>query len=124
MLSLNYRDGRPIYEQVRDGLRRLIITGAIPPGDKLPSVRALAGQLAINPNTIQRAYEALEREGYAWSAPGKGSFAALPMDVNAGRREELLAKFDSIAQELKYLGMTAEELAGRVMNGKEEEKND
>ena len=124
MLSLNYRDGRPIYEQVRDGLRRLIITGAIPPGDKLPSVRVLAGQLAINPNTIQRAYEALEQEGYAYSVPGKGSFAALPMDVNAGRREELLAKFDSIAQELKYLGMTAEELAARVMNGKEDQKDD
>ena len=56
--------------------------------------------------------------------PGKGSFAALPMDVNAGRREELLAKFDGIAQELKYLGMTAEELAARVMNGKEDEKDD
>ena len=124
MLSLNYRDGRPIYEQVRDGLRRLIITGAIPPGNKLPSVRALAGQLAINPNTIQRAYEALEQEGYAYSVPGKGSFAALPVDVNAGRREELLAKFDSIAQELKYLGMTAEELCARVMNGKEDKQND
>ena len=114
MLSLNYRDGRPIYEQVRDGLRRLIITGAIPPGEKLPSVRAMAGQLAINPNTIQRAYEALEREGYAYTAPGKGSFAALPMDVNAGRREELLARFDSVAQELKYLGVTAEELCARI----------
>ena len=124
MLSLNYRDGRPIYEQVRDGLRRLIITEAIPPGDKLPSVRALAGQLAINPNTIQRAYEALEQEGYAYSVPGKGSFAALPADVNAGRREELLAKFDGIAQELQYLGVTAEELADRVMNGKEDENND
>ena len=78
MLSLNYRDSRPIYEQVRDGLRRLIITGAIPAGDKLPSVRAMAGQLAINPNTIPRAYESLEQEGYAYSVPGKGSFAALP----------------------------------------------
>ena len=124
MLSLNYRDGRPIYEQVRDGLRRLIITGAIPPGEKLPSVRALAGQLAINPNTIQRAYEALEQEGYAYAAPGKGSFAALPVDVTAGRREERLARFDGIVQELKYLGVTAKELAARVMNGKEDEKND
>ena len=114
MLSLNYRDSRPIYEQVRDGLRRLIITGAIPPGEKLPSVRALAGQLAINPNTIQRAYEALEQEGYAYSVPGKGSFAALPAEVNAGRREELLARFDGIVQELKYLGLTAEEMCVRV----------
>ena len=54
MITLNYRDARPIYEQVRDGLRRLIVSGAIADGEKLPSVRALASQLAINPNTIQR----------------------------------------------------------------------
>ena len=56
MLSLNYRDARPIYEQVKDGLRHLVVTGAIQAGDKLPSVRALASSLAINPNTIQRAF--------------------------------------------------------------------
>ena len=113
MLSLNYRDGRPIYEQVRDGLRRLIITGAIPAGDKLPSVRSMAGQLAINPNTIQRAYESLEQEGYAYSVPGKGSFAALPQDVTDKRRGELLAKLDAIVQELVYLGMTPAEIGER-----------
>ena len=64
MISLNYRDQRPIYEQVKDGLRHLVVTGALQAGDKLPSVRALASSLAINPNTIQRAYEALEAEGY------------------------------------------------------------
>ena len=113
MLSLNYRDSRPIYEQVRDGLRRLIITGAIPPGDRLPSVRAMAGQLAINPNTIQRAYEALEQEGYACSVPGKGSFAALLQDVTDKRREELLEKLDAIVQELVYLGLTPEDIGRR-----------
>lgn len=121
MLSLNYRDSRPIYEQVRDGLRRLIITGAIPPGDKLPSVRAMAGQLAINPNTIQRAYEALEQEGYAYSVPGKGSFAALPRDVTDKRREELLEKLDAIVQELAYLGMSREDVARRCAGRGEEE---
>ena len=55
MISLNYRDSRPIYEQIRDGLRKLIVTGALSADEKLPSVRALAAQLAINPNTIQRA---------------------------------------------------------------------
>ena len=75
MITLNYRDARPIYEQVRDGLRRLIVSGAIADGEKLPSVRALASQLAINPNTIQRAYSELESECYAASFPGKGSFA-------------------------------------------------
>ena len=113
MLSLNLRDSRPIYEQVRDGLRRLIITGAIPPGDKLPSVRTLAGQLAINPNTIQRSYESLEQEGYAYSVPGKGSFAALPQDVTDKRREELLAKLDAVIQELVYLGMAPAQIGER-----------
>ena len=76
MISLNYRDARPIYEQVKDGLRKLIVTGAMTPDERLPSVRALATQLAINPNTIQRAYTELENEGYIYSVPGKGSFVA------------------------------------------------
>ena len=56
MLTLNYRDSRPIYEQIKDGLRRMIVTGAMAQDEKLPSVRALATQLSINPNTIQLAY--------------------------------------------------------------------
>ena len=65
MIRLDYRDARPIYEQVRDGLRSLMVTGVLAAGEKLPSVRSLATELAINPNTIQRAYELLEAEGYA-----------------------------------------------------------
>ena len=76
MLSLDYRDARPIYEQVKDGLRRLMVSGVIREGEKLPSVRTLASTLAINPNTLQKAYEALEAEGYVRSIPGKGSFAS------------------------------------------------
>ena len=76
MVTINYRDGRPIYEQVKDDLRRLVVTGAMQPGEKLPSVRELAVLLAINPNTIQRAYHELESEGYIVSVPGKGSFCA------------------------------------------------
>ena len=71
MIRLDYRDARPIYEQVKDGLRHLVVVGAIQPGDKLPSVRALASSLAINPNTIQRAYEALAAEGYLYAVAGK-----------------------------------------------------
>lgn len=72
MLNLDYRDARPIYEQVKEGLRRLMVSGAIREGEKLPSVRSMASSLAINPNTIQRAYEALEAEGYLYSVPGQG----------------------------------------------------
>ena len=114
MLNLDYRDARPIYEQVRDGLRRLMVTGAIREGEKLPSVRTLASSLAINPNTIQRAYEALEAEGYLYSVPGKGSFAAPNTGVDQGRREELLIRFDAAAAELLYLGVSGETLTDRI----------
>ena len=114
MLNLEYRDARPIYEQVKDGLRRLMVTGVIREGEKLPSVRAMAGNLAINPNTIQRAYEALEAEGYVYSMPGKGSFAAPNTGVDEGRRSALLHSFDQTASELLFLGMTAEELWERI----------
>lgn len=114
MISLNYRDARPIYEQVKDGLRHLVVTGAILPGDKLPSVRALASSLAINPNTIQRAYEALEGEGYLYSVAGKGSFAAEQQNVDEHRRTVLLRRFDEAAAELLFLGMTVQELSQRL----------
>ncbi len=114
MLHLDYRDGRPIYEQVQDGLRRLMISGVLGEGEKLPSVRALAGQLAINPNTIQRAYEALEREGYVYSVAGKGSFVAPRRDVDTGRQEELLKQFDAAVKELLFLGAPREMLLKRI----------
>ena len=114
MLNLDYRDARPIYEQVKDGLRRLMVTGVIREGEKLPSVRAMAGTLAINPNTIQRAYEALEAEGYVYSVPGKGSFAAPNTGVDEGRKNDLLRTFDQTAGELLFLGMSGEELWARI----------
>ena len=111
MISLNYRDFRPIYEQIRDELRKLIVSGALATDEKLPSVRALAAQLAINPNTIQRAYNELEAEGYIYSVPGKGSFAAGNDAAGARRREELLRQARDLLRELRYLGVSQEELA-------------
>ena len=110
MISLNYRDSRPIYEQIKDGLRKLIVTGAMAPDEKLPSVRALATQLSINPNTIQRAYAELEAEGYVVSVTGKGSFVAEGDTQNDARKAELTGKLKPILEELKNLGMSREEL--------------
>ena len=124
MLHLDYRDARPIYEQVQDGLRRLLVSGAIQEGEKLPSVRAMASQLAINPNTIQRAYEALESEGYVYSVPGKGSFAAPNTGVDEGRKNDLLHTFDQTAGELLFLGVSGEELWARVRALEGGETND
>ena len=114
MISLNYRDSRPIYEQIRDGLRKLIVTGAMQPDEKLPSVRSLAQQLSINPNTIQRAYNELESEGYIYSVPGKGSFASGDTGAEERRKQELLAQLRELTAELKYLGVSGEELAALV----------
>lgn len=114
MIHLDYRDSRPIYEQVKDSLRRLMVTGVLAPGDKLPSVRSMASQLSINPNTIQRAYESLEAEGYVYSIPGKGSFAAPRTGVDEERRDRLLGQFDSLTAELLYLGVTRDRLIARI----------
>lgn len=114
MIQLNYRDSGPIYEQIREGLRRLVITGAIAKDEKLPSVRELASELAINPNTIQRAYRELEAEGYIYTVPGKGSFAAEQSDVSGRRNMELLKKFDEIVRELLYLSESKETLIRRI----------
>lgn len=118
MIGLNMRDSRPLYEQVKDSVRRLIFSGALPDGEKLPAVRELAAQLAINPNTIQRAYRELESEGYIRSIPGKGSFVC-GAQAAAGRIDELLKQFDAAAAELKYLGFTPEGLAERLQEGGE-----
>lgn len=120
MIHLDYRDSRPIYQQVKDSLRRHVVTGVLLPGDKLPSVRALAGQLSINPNTIQRAYAELEAEGYVVSVTGKGNFVAEGDTQNQARRQELLAKMRPIMEELKALGMTAEEFAALWEGGKDD----
>ena len=119
MISLNYRDSRPIYEQIKDGLRKLIVTGSLAVDDKLPSVRALATQLSINPNTIQRAYNELESEGYIYSVPGKGSFAAGNTGADQARRKELEDKVRELLAELRYLGVSDEELRALVTEREE-----
>ena len=109
MIVLDYRDSRPLYQQVKDSLRRMMLTGLLEPDEKLPSVRALATQLSINPNTIQRAYNELETEGYIYSVAGKGSFVSGTADADAARRENLKEDLRKLAGELRYLGMTHED---------------
>lgn len=114
MLQLNYRDAKPIYEQIKDGIRKLLLSKAIEPDEKLPSVRELASSLAINPNTISRAYRELESEGYVYSKQGKGTFASSPVFINQTRKQELLVTFDDVVSELFILSVTKEELGQRM----------
>ena len=117
MLMINYRDPRPIYEQIMDSMRKLIITGAMAPDEKLPSVRELAQQLAINPNTIQRAYRELEQEGYIYSVAGKGNFVGKQNEVDNERKKELIQTLCDTARELQYLGVSYEEIVKTLSEG-------
>ena len=117
MVHLDYRDARPIYTQIVDGFRDQIRSGILQEGDKLPSVRELATQLTINPNTIQRSYRELEMQGWITSVPGKGCFVC-GVPVGALTEEQkLLKEFDRVAGQLQALGMTAQELACRLIEG-------
>lgn len=109
MLHLDYRDNRPIYQQVRDGLRRLMVSGVLQPGDQLPSVRKLATELAINPNTIQRAMAQLEAESFVYTVAGRGSFVAEDGDQGRRRMAELLEGLHDTILELRQLGMTEQQ---------------
>ena len=110
MLHLDYRDVRPLYAQLTDKIRQQISGGVLVQGDKLPSVRELAVELSINPNTIQRAYSELEAEGYIYSVPGKGSFAAAEGGEQQRRIRELKTQAAPLLEELKTLGCTEENL--------------
>ena len=121
MISVNFRDGRPIYEQVRDGFRQLILSGALPADYKMPSVRELAASLAINPNTIQRAYRELEQEGYIFSVPGRGSFVCDSAEAARARKAEKLKALEALIKELRQLGATEAELAAALKGGESDE---
>ena len=114
MVHLDYRDARPIYSQIIDGFREQIAAGILKPGDKLPSVRDLAAELAINPNTIQRAYRQLELEGWIVSMQGKGSFVSGEMSIRQRESERLLTEFDRVTAQLERCGVARTELIKRL----------
>ncbi len=119
MIHLDYRDARPIYSQIADGIREQILTGILQAGDKLPSVRELAAGLSINPNTIQRAYRELELQGWLSTVAGKGCFVCgIPAD--SGQEQTLLQDFDKLTAALLALGHSREELIKRLEQGGKE----
>jgi len=111
MISVDYRSRTPLYQQLVDNIEDLAARGFLPPDSQLPSVRALAMELSINPNTIQRAYTELERRGIIYSLPGRGSFmSGSPESLLQAKRERLRAQITSLMREGIELGLSAEEL--------------
>lgn len=111
MFQLDVRSRKPIYEQLVDKIKELIITQILKPDEQLPSIRMLSSQLTVNPNTIQRAYRELENQGYLYSIKGKGNFvAAIEHMPNEQKLTELKAEIKKLIAEAIYLGLTKEDL--------------
>ena len=116
MIHLDYRDSRPIYTQIVDNFRILIQKGILQEGDKLPSVRELASELSINPNTIQRAYREMEAEGLIASVTGKGSFVCGKTRANQAEKP-LWEALDSAVAQLQALGVSQYEIIQHLKQG-------
>lgn len=117
MFELDVRSRKPIYEQLVERLKELIITEVLTADEQLPSVRTLAHQLTINPNTIQKAYRELESQGYIYSIKGKGSFVS-PATPNLNREkiEKVKNELSKLLSEAIYLGITKDELFNMIQD--------
>ena len=122
MIQLNYRDARPIYEQVKDGFRHLIIQGVMEKDEKLPSVRELATSLTINPNTIQKAYSILEQNGYIYPVKGRGNFVSGNEKLKLRKQESVYASLRENVKKGQELGISCEEMTEKVQEYYREEK--
>lgn len=125
MIQLDFGDHRPLYEQICDKIKELIIRGVLLEGDKIPSVRELAQSLAINPNTIQKAYKELEKEGYIYSQKAKGNFVSPRGDnTNTEKSAELFDAIIPVIRELRFLGISKSEISSMIEKIYKEDSND
>jgi len=109
-IHIDYQDSRPIYEQIYDGFRKLIINGVLESNEQLPSVRSLAVELSTNPNTVQKAYAALERSGFLYTVKGRGNFVSGNMSLKMERQKELRLEIEKILKEAEEIGIDKKDL--------------
>lgn len=125
MIKLDMQNRKPIYEQLKEQILRLTMLGVLSADEKLPSVRSLARDVGINPNTVQKAYQELERDGIIYTVGGKGSFVAGNQESIQQRREKALEEVASAVRQACSSGCGQEEILAYVNSVlKEEEKHD
>ncbi|SEU01020.1 GntR family transcriptional regulator [Paenibacillus sp. NFR01] len=123
MFELDIRSRKPIYEQLIEKIKEMVIHGVLQPDEQLPSVRTLSSQLTVNPNTIQKAYRELEREGYIYSLQGKGSFVApLGPELRGGKKNEIREELLRLMAEAVFLGFTEHEIGALYRQALEQKK--
>ena len=124
MIFLDYRDKRPIYEQVVEKLERLIASGGLEPLTKMPSVRSLAMELSVNPNTIQRAYAQLEQDGYLYTVAGRGSFVTAESEWKKNLQKKVLLQWQDATRQARDIGLEEEKLLKQLHQLYEEADHD
>ena len=122
MIILDYRDTRPLYEQIVDKFQMLILSGALEPNSRMPSVRSLAVELSINPNTIQKAYSILEQNGYIYPVKGRGNFVSGNEKLKLRKQESVYASLRENVKKGQELGISCEEMTEKVQEYYREEK--
>ncbi len=123
MIVIDYRDKRPLYEQVAEKIAHLIICGVLESNAKLPSVRSLAMDLSVNPNTIQRAYAQLEQDGYIYTVVGRGNYVTDSQEWKSGRLQEVSDELRAALRNARDAGLSREEalnLANEIYQEKKE----
>lgn len=115
MINIDYRDKRPIYEQIYEKLSVLIVTGILKADEKMPSVRNLAIDLSINPNTIQRAYALLEQNGYIYTVKGRGNYVCEKSSYLADEKRETITEIRNYIEKARNLSIDKAEIENIVL---------
>lgn len=110
MFTLDYKNRKPLYDQLCETVERMAACGVLEPGSRLPSVRSLAEELAINPNTVQKAYRMLEHDGVIQTVPGKGSFVSQGREAKQLQKDRGLAALRAALQAALDSGLTFKEI--------------
>ncbi len=125
MIFIDYKSRKPIYEQIIDNIKQLVVSGVLKRDDQVPSVRQLAQELAINPNTIQKAYAELERQGVIYSLKGRGSFVGSSLhELRSIQQKELLEQLAVLSTDLYRLQVPQEEICAVVQQVYAQQKED
>ena len=123
MIKLDYKNSKPLHEQITQGIKDLIMCKALAPDEQLPSVRELSVSLTVNPNTVQRAYKTLETDGVIYSIRGRGNFVARLPEADKGQLDSLYHILEETARELAFFGEPKHRLEN-VLNRIYEERNE
>ena len=122
MIVIDYQNRKPIYEQIVERFQMLIVKGILEADSQMPSVRTLASELSINPNTIQKAYTILEQQGYIYPVKGRGNFVSGNQTLKEKKEEVFFQKLRDVIQEGKELGIEKERCITKTSEFYEEDK--